>query len=93
MASPGDQPSPASRILGVLGVLAYLGIGYFYLASGLMVPGPWLFILWAVWLAGAGLVIVAFRRRPGMTIMVAAAAAVFWYVFVQLGSWLLGWTA
>ena len=37
-----------------MGLLAYLAVGVFpYLPSGLVVPGPWLYILWAVWLARA----------------------------------------
>jgi hypothetical protein len=93
---PNGSPVPSgrSRVLGVIGLLAYLVVGGFpYLASGLMVPGPWLYILWAVWVVGLILAWRVFRVRPAMTLAFAPAALAVWAIYVYLGEQLLGWTA
>ena len=82
------------KFLGILGLLAYLVTGFFpYLASGLMVPGPWLFILWAVWVVGLVLAWQTFQRRPAMVLLFAPAAVAFWFLYLTAGEQLLGWTA
>ena len=84
----------SQKIWGIVGLLAYLVVGAFpYLTSGLMVPGPWLYILWAIWLIGAVLALRTFQRRPAMVLVVAPAAVAFWFLFVTAGERLLGWTA
>jgi hypothetical protein len=30
------------KVAGILGLVLYLGVGFFYLTSGLVVPFPWL---------------------------------------------------
>jgi len=83
-----------AKVLGIVGLLAYLVVGVFpYLASGLMVPGPWLYILWATWVMGLILAWRVFRVRPAMTLAFAPAAVAFWFLYVNLGEQLLGWTA
>ena len=68
--------------MGIVGLLAYLVVGVFpYLASGLMVPGPWLYILWAIWLVGAVLAWRTFQRRPVMVLLFAPAAVAFWFLY------------
>jgi hypothetical protein len=84
--------SPAATISGIIGIALYLVVGFFYLSS-LMVPGPWLFILWGIWLAGIYPLISVLRRRRAWTPVVAVAAAVVWWLFVTIGEALLGWTA
>ena len=87
----GKEPQ---RIWGILGLVAYLGIGVFpYLSSGLMVPGPWLFVLWGIWLIGTFLAWRTFQSRPVMVLLFAPAAVAFWFIFVTMGEQLLGWTA
>ena len=82
------------RIWGIVGLLAYLLVGVFpYLPSGLMVPGPWLYILWAIWLGGALLAWRTFQSRPVMVLLFAPAAVAFWFIYVTVGEQLLGWTA
>jgi hypothetical protein len=82
------------KIWGIVGLLAYLVVGAFpYLTSGLMVPGPWLYILWAIWLVGAALAWRTFQRRPAMVLVFAPAAVAFWFLFVSAGEQLLSWTA
>ena len=86
-----DRPS---KIWGIVGLLAYLVVGAFpYLTSGLMVPGPWLYILWAIWLVGAVLAWRTFQRHPVRVLFFAPAAVVFWFLYVTAGEQLLGWTA
>jgi hypothetical protein len=82
------------KVLGVVGLVAYLIVGAFpYLASGLVVPGPWLFILWAIWLVGAVMAWRTFQRRPVWVLAFAPAAVAFWFLYLTLGEQLLGWTA
>jgi hypothetical protein len=84
--------SPAATISGIVGIGLYLVIGFFYLSSGLMVPGPWLFILWAIWLAGIYVLVVVFRRRRAWTPLVAVAAAGVWWIYLTVGEAVFGWT-
>lgn len=63
------------------------------MVSGLMVPGPWLFILWAVWLGGLALAWRTFQTHPAMVLLFAPAAVAFWFLYVTAGERLLGWTA
>ena len=79
--------------LGIIGLVLYAATGILFLSSGLVVPGPWLFILWGLWLAGIWLVVGVFRNRRPLTALVAIGAVAFWWVFVTLGEALLGWTA
>ncbi len=70
-----------------------LGIlGYVYLASGLVVPVPWLL---GLWIAMVVLIVLGIRwwRRPPLVLALPFAGAVFWFAYVQgLGS-LFDWTA
>jgi hypothetical protein len=84
----------SQKIWGVIGLLAYLVVGVVpYLSSGLMVPGPWLYILWALWVVGLILAWRTFQRRPVMVLLFAPAAVAFWLIFVTVGEQTLGWTA
>jgi len=84
----------SQNIWGIVGLLAYVAVGLFpYLTSGLMVPGPWLYILWALWVLGAFLAWRTFRRRPLLVLLFAPAAVAIWFVYVTVGEQLLGWTA
>ena len=82
-----------ARGLGIIGLILYLGVGFFYLTSGLLVPGVALVLLWLVWLAGLWLAIRWFRTRPQRVLLVAVGAAIFWFIYVQGGSAIFGWTA
>lgn len=79
--------------LGVAGIVLYGLSGLLYLASGLIVPLPWLVALWVFWLVGVYALVLTFRRRRPYTALLAAAAVVFWWLYVALGESLLGWTA
>jgi hypothetical protein len=82
-----------TRLLGILGIVLYVLVGWLYFASGLLVPAPWYLVLWGVWIAGWWIVVSVYRSRPPATGLVALGAAAFWWLAVQLGDWFLGWTA
>jgi hypothetical protein len=79
--------------LGVIGALLYLAVGWIYLGSGLVMPYPWVYGMWAIWIAGLFVLIRVFERSQMWTSAVPIVAVVIWVVLVQLGSWLFGWTA
>lgn len=81
---------PLSVTACVVGFGLHLAAGYFYLASGLVVPGPYLFVLWAVWIA---LLALAIRRRANLWWVLATpvVAAAFWLAFVSGLGTLLDW--
>lgn len=82
-----------AKVFGIFGVILYVLTGWLYLTSGLVVPFPWVYVLWAIWLAGLIVLRIVFRDRPLLTPLVAVGAVVAWVAYVQLGSWLFGWTA
>src|SRR5688572_28026338 len=89
-----QKVSGPQKIWGVVGLLTYHFVGAFlYLPSGLMVPGPWLYLLWAIWVAGAFLAWRTFQWCPLIVLLFAPAALVFWFLFVAAVEQLLGWTA
>ena len=91
----GTEPKGGvvSRVLGVIGLVLYLAVGWLYLASGLVVPFPWLVGVWVIWAVGLLVLFRVFRASPRLTPLVPLAAVAVWVVVVQMGSWLLGWTA
>jgi hypothetical protein len=94
MASENPEvASTTANVLGVLGMVGYAATGLLYLAGGLVVPGPWIVVLWAIWIAGLYGLVGVFRSRRSWTPLVAVAAAVFWWLFVTVGESLFGWTA
>ena len=78
---------------GILGIVLYLATGFLYLAGGLVVPAPWLLLLWAIWVAGLYLLVIVFRSRRVWTPLVAVGAAVFWWLFLTIGENVFDWTA
>jgi len=71
----------------------YVMVGWLYLGSGLVMPYPWVFLMWAVWLAGLVVLLRIFRRARAWTPAVAVGALAFWVIVIQTGSWIFGWTA
>lgn len=82
-----------ARALGIAGIVLYVTVGGLYLASGLVVPYPWVFALWALWITGIAGLVRVLRRSPAWAPAVAAGALIVWVVIVALGDRLLGWTA
>ncbi|HET9260001.1 MAG TPA: hypothetical protein VFP42_07725 [Acidimicrobiia bacterium] len=85
--------STGATILGIVGIVAYALTGFLFVSSGLVVPAPWLFVLWAAWIVGIYLVIRLFVTRRALTLLAAVAAVAFWWVFITLGESILDWTA
>jgi hypothetical protein len=94
MSSKTSQPaSVAANVLGIVGIVAYAATGILYLASGLIVPGPWIIVLWAIWIVGLYLVVTLFRQHRLWTPVIAVGAAALWWLFVTVGESLFGWSA
>ena len=91
--SDQNTSSPTATISGVVGIVLYVATGFVYLTSGLVVPAPWLFPLWGVWLVGLYVLIRVFGNRREWTPLVAVAAAAVWWLYVTLGGLFLDWTA
>ncbi|MFP3880877.1 MAG: hypothetical protein ACLFRT_08270 [Actinomycetota bacterium] len=68
-------------------------MGFFYLSSGLLVPSPWLILLWAIWIAGIYPLVTVFQRRMVLTLVVAVVAAMVWWIYLRVGGTFFGWTA
>ncbi len=82
-----------TRVLGIAGIVVHLGVGYFYLAAGLVVPGPWLVVFLLVWVALLVLGIHLVRRAPLWAMLVPVVGLGFLIGGVSLGGALLGWSA
>jgi hypothetical protein len=80
-------------VLGVIGIALYVLVGVLYVASGLVMPYPWVFGMWALWLGGFFVLAKVFSASRPWTPAVPVAAAAVWVIIVQLGSWLFDWTA
>ena len=89
----GDAgPGGLQKAVVVVGLVAYLATGFVYLTSGLVVPMPWLAVLWVVWLVGLWLVARLFRAWSWWVLAAAPLAAAFWFLYLTAGERLLGWT-
>jgi hypothetical protein len=86
--------APARRPLLVAGLaaLAHLVAGWFYLASGLVMPGYVLIPMWLWWLFLAGVLVWLARKRSWWTPVVPVVAAVTWVLVLVIGESAFGWT-
>lgn len=76
------------------GLALFAFVGFFYLASGLLVPTwPWLIILNAVGAFALVMTIKLSAERWWVAFVGPFAAMAFWYLYVNLGGALAGWTA
>ena len=85
----GRAPGPI--VVAVLAGVLHLGAGYFYLASGLVVPGYALIPLWVWWIVLAVVLVRLALRGSWWTPVVPVVAAVTWFAVVYGGEALLGW--
>jgi hypothetical protein len=97
--SPAGPPQPAveRRSAGptaaaVIALLAMVPVGFFYAASGLLVPGPWLYLMWLLYLALLWLAIWLARRGSFTVLVVPVAAAAAWWSVISLGEAYGGWS-
>ena len=94
--SPADESphrSGGGRLAApIVGLLAMAPVGFFYVASGLLVPGPWLYLIWVLYLALLWLAIWLARRGSFAVLVVPVAAAVAWWSIIALGEEYGGWT-
>ena len=88
-----SKRSLVSALLGIVGILLYSMVGWLYFGTGLVMPYPWTYGMWAIWVAGVLVLVRVVRRAPVWTVAVPVAALVIWVTVVQLGSWLFGWAA
>jgi hypothetical protein len=85
-------PSSGATVAAVLALLAMAPVGFFYAVSGLVVPGPWLYLMWLLYL---GLLATAgwlARRRSYLVLAVPVVGALAWWSLVSLGDAYWGWT-
>lgn len=87
------SPTPIRKLGVILGLVAYLAVGFLYLTSGLVVPGMALVLLWVVWLVGMWGVARLVARWSGWVWLAAPAALAFWWLYLLVGENLFGWTA
>ncbi len=76
----------------VVGAAGHLAVGIFYLAVGLVVPGPVIPFFWAIWLLLAVL-LLRHRHDPRWALGIPVVAAVALVVAVSVGEAVFGWTA
>jgi hypothetical protein len=81
------------RVVGWLGLVGHLIVGFWYAVSGLVVPAWAYGALLLVWAALLVLAIRLLRRRPVLVPLVPVSAALIWLAVVSAGDAWLGWTA
>jgi hypothetical protein len=94
-AEPDRAPAPGSPWPTVAAVVAFLAlapVGFFYAASGLLVPGPWLFLMWLLFLVLVGSALLLARRRSSWVLAVPVVGGAAWWAIVSAGERWLGWT-
>lgn len=93
VVEPAKSPFPVRTVVGWCGIVLHLLVGLPYLASGLVVPPPYLFGVWLLWFAFLGLAVWLLRHRPVLVPLVPVAALATWQGVLILGSQVLHWTA
>ena len=94
--TPAGDSAPRGRpgfvVAAVLAWLAMVPVGFFYAASGLLVPGPYLFAMWLLYVALLAMAFVLTRRRSLLVLVPPVLGAVLWWAIVSAGEAWLGWT-
>lgn len=89
-----DAARPTGPIvLAVLAGIGHLVVGYFYLAGGLVIPGPVLVVLWLFWLVLAAVLVRLSLNGSWWTPVVPLVAAAVLVLSLVVGGNLLGWQA
>jgi len=82
----------AAVVVTVVAWLAMVPVGFFYAASGLLVPGPYLFMLWAAYVVLLVAAVLLTRRRSYWVLAVPVVSGVLWWSVISLGERYLDWT-
>ena len=80
-------------LLIVVAVAAQVAVGVLYLGSGLVMPYPWVFGMWALWLGWCGVLLRVARSTAHWAPLVPVASLGSWVIIVLAGEQLFGWTA
>ncbi len=59
---PDQERGPWPAVAAVVAFLLLAPVGFFYAASGLLVPGPWLFLLWVLFVVLVVVAVLLARR-------------------------------
>jgi hypothetical protein len=89
---PDSAHGPWPTVAAVVAFLLLAPVGFFYAASGLLMPGPWLFLLWVLFVVLVVLAVLLARRRSYWVLAVPVLGGAFWWGFVSAGEAWLGWT-
>jgi hypothetical protein len=93
MTTAPGQRRTGPVVVAVLAGLGHLVVGWFYLAGGLVIPGPVLFPLWALWLVLAAVLVLLAVRGSWWTPAVPIGAAAVFVLALVLGEQVFGWQA
>jgi hypothetical protein len=91
-----SRPRRVGSTFAVAAVVAWLAmvpVGFLYAASGLLVPGPWLFLMWLLYAAALAATVLLTRRRSYWVLVPPVVGAAAWFALVSLGEAYWGWTA
>lgn len=92
VSGPGGRRLAIATV-AVAGVLQLVVLVPFTVASGLLAPLWAIVAFYALWAAGALLLVLIARSRPLATPLVPVANAALLWLGITLGEALLGWTA
>ena len=82
----------AAAVVAVISWLAMVPVGFFYAASGLLVPGPYLFLMWAAYAVLLVVAVLLTRSRSYWVLAVPVVGGVLWWGVVSAGERWLDWT-
>ncbi|HET9946074.1 MAG TPA: hypothetical protein VFR56_10510 [Actinomycetes bacterium] len=91
--SPGtSRRRPGAVAAAVVAWLAMVPVGFFYAASGLLVPGPYLFLMWAAYVVLLVVAVLLTRWRSYWVLAVPVVGGVLWWSVISAGEKWLDWT-
>ena len=82
----------AAAVVAVISWLAMVPVGFFYAASGLLVPGPYLFLMWAAYVVLLVVAVLLTRWRSYWVLAVPVVGGVLWWSVISAGEKWLDWT-
>jgi hypothetical protein len=88
----GRPGAVAAVVVAVISWLAMVPVGFFYAASGLLVPGPYLFLMWAAYAVLLVVAVLLTRSRSYWVLAVPVVGGVLWWGVVSAGERWLDWT-